>query len=162
MAAAARRYLAATQAADGSWSPLWFGNEHASDENNPVYGTAQVIKHLSGNDSLATRAHALIQTGLGYLLTAQKPDGSFGGDATAPSSIEETAVALHALCGSSSIQNLAPSIQWLLTATRNGTHFPTAPIGLYFARLWYHEQLYPVVWTLGALQAARRQGLRIK
>lgn len=155
-------YLKRVQLSNGVWIPLWFGNEHASDENNPVYGTAQVIKHLSGNDSLATRAHALIQTGLGYLLTAQKPDGSFGGDATAPSSIEETAVALHALCGSSSIQNLAPSIQWLLTATRNGTHFPTAPIGLYFARLWYHEQLYPVVWTLGALQAARRQGLRIK
>ena len=155
-------YLKRVQLSNGVWIPLWFGNEHASDENNPVYGTAHVIKHLSGNDSLATQADALIQTGLCYLLTAQKSDGSFGGDATAPSSIEETAVALHALCGSSSIQNLAPSIQWLLTATRNGTHFPTAPIGLYFARLWYHEQLYPVVWTLGALQAARRQGLRIK
>jgi len=149
-------YLKRVQLSNGAWIPLWFGNEHTSDENNPVYGTAQVIKHLSGNDSLATRARALIQTGLDYLLTAQKSDGSFGGDATAPSSIEETAVALHALCGSSSIQHLAPSIQWLLAATRNGTHFPTAPIGLYFARLWYHEQLYPVVWTLGALQAARR------
>ena len=26
-----------------------------------------------------------------------------------------------------------------------------APIGLYFALLWYHERLYPLVWALEAL-----------
>jgi squalene-hopene/tetraprenyl-beta-curcumene cyclase len=44
---------------------------------------------------------------------------------------------------------------WLLEATRDGTDFPSVPIGLYFARLWYHERLYPIIWTLGALKAAR-------
>jgi squalene-hopene/tetraprenyl-beta-curcumene cyclase len=110
----------------------------------------------------------LIQSGLGYLFAAQKSDGSFGGDKNTPSSIEETAVALQALCAGSSIHlpatlraamhagPLASGIQWLITATRHGTHFPPAPVGLYFARLWYHEQLYPVIWMLGAMQAARR------
>jgi squalene-hopene/tetraprenyl-beta-curcumene cyclase len=42
-----------------------------------------------------------------------------------------------------------------VAATEQGTRFPAAPIGLYFARLWYHERLYPVVWALGALKALR-------
>ena len=44
-AAAARavQFLAATQRTDGTWIPLWFGNEHAPDEDNPAYGTARVL-----------------------------------------------------------------------------------------------------------------------
>jgi squalene-hopene/tetraprenyl-beta-curcumene cyclase len=149
-------YLKKNQAAEGSWLPLWFGNEHTPDEMNPVYGTAQVLNHLSGQPELATRAADLIRDGLRYLQTAQKPDGSFGGDATSPSSIEETAVAVHALALSdASPSTLQPSLEWLLDATQGGTHFPSAPIGLYFARLWYHERLYPVIWTLQALKSAR-------
>jgi len=148
-------YLKKNQATDGSWLPLWFGNEHTPDEMNPVYGTAQVLNHLGGHPDLSARAVGLIQTGLRYLQAAQKPDGSFGGDPASPASIEETAVALHALCLSGSPPSAA--LQWLLTATREGTHFPSAPIGLYFARLWYHERLYPVIWTLQALKTARQR-----
>ncbi len=153
----ALRYLQRVRTADKAWLPLWFGNEHTHDESNPVYGTAQVVHYLGENARLAAQAGDLIQSGLDYLRSAQKADGSFGGDATTPPSIEETAVALHALSLSDSPPStLRPSLAWLLTATRHGTHFPPAPIGLYFARLWYHEQLYPVIWTLGALQAARK------
>lgn len=149
-------YLKKNQAADGSWLPLWFGNEHTPDEMNPVYGTAQVMNHLLGSEALSAQAATLIQKGLHYLQAAQQPDGSFGGDPTSPASLEETAVALHALCLSGSPPSaLRPSLEWLLTATREGTHFPSAPIGLYFARLWYHERLYPVIWTLQALRSAR-------
>ncbi len=149
-------YLAKTQRADGSWVPLWFGNEHAKGEENPVYGTAQVLAYLAGCGAIAEKAKPLIQAGARYLLAAQKADGSWGGDATAPSSIEETGVALHALIQSGASFQFAPPLRWLLTATKEGTHFPTAPIGLYFARLWYHERLYPVVWTLQALASAQR------
>jgi squalene-hopene/tetraprenyl-beta-curcumene cyclase len=148
-------YLKRVQLKDGSWIPLWFGNEHTPDENNPVYGTAQVVNHLSGSAQLASKFEVLIQSGRQYLRSARKADGSFGGDANAPASIEETAVALHALSGEE--QGVSASVQWLIAATENGTRFPTAPIGLYFARLWYHEQLYPVVWTLGALRAAKKR-----
>jgi len=37
------RYLAAQQRPDGSWVPLWFGNQHHPQEENPVYGTAKVL-----------------------------------------------------------------------------------------------------------------------
>jgi squalene-hopene/tetraprenyl-beta-curcumene cyclase len=148
------RYLKSQQRQNGSWVPLWFGNEHAKDEENPVYGTAMVTAYLSGSRALAEKAEALIASGVSYLLKTQKGDGSWGGDETAPSSIEETAVALTALCrtgASSAAREKAAS--WLISATREGTHFPPSPIGLYFARLWYHEQLYPVVWTLQALRS---------
>jgi squalene-hopene/tetraprenyl-beta-curcumene cyclase len=151
------RYLQSQQRQNGSWVPLWFGNEHAKDEENPVYGTAMVTAYLSGSRSLAEKAEALIASGVAYLLKTQKNDGSWGGDETAPSSIEETAVALTALCrtgASSAAREKAAS--WLISATREGTQFPPSPIGLYFARLWYHEQLYPVVWTLQALRSMSR------
>lgn len=151
-------YLAKNQASDGSWLPLWFGNEHTPDEMNPVYGTAQVLNHLFGNKALSVQAAPLLQNGLEYLQTAQKPDGSFGGDPASPASLEETAVALHALSLSGSPPSaLRSSLDWLLQATRQGMHFPSAPIGLYFARLWYHERLYPMIWTLQALQSARQR-----
>ncbi len=49
----ALRYLRNHQRADGSWIPLWFGNEHAPEEENPVHGTAMVLlglAQMSGSD----------------------------------------------------------------------------------------------------------------
>lgn len=154
---AAIGYLEKTQRGEGSWVPLWFGNEHAQAEENPVYGTAQVVAYLRGAVRLGRQAQPLVGRGVNYLLRTQKPDGSWGGDARAPSSIEETAVALHALASVSEVPRevLERAATWLLQATQNGTHFPPAPIGLYFARLWYHEKLYPVIWTLQALRSAK-------
>ncbi len=154
----ALRYLRRVQRAEGSWIPLWFGNENARDEGNPVYGTAQVVAYLSGQTALAEQARGLVTTGAQYLVKTQQPNGGWGGDTAAPASIEETAVALHALCAAK-IEvpegRVSRAVDWLLEATRNGTEFPPAPIGLYFARLWYHEKLYPVIWTLQALQSAK-------
>ena len=39
-------FLAKTQRKDGSWLPLWFGNQHAPDDINPTYGTARVVLGL--------------------------------------------------------------------------------------------------------------------
>lgn len=148
-------YLRNTQRADGSWIPLWFGNEHAKDEENPVYGTAMVVGYLSGTPALAAQCGDLIQRGSSYLLSAQKADGGFGGDEQAPATIEETAVAARALLGGDAPtrKRAVQAVDWLLSATQEGTHFPCAPIGLYFARLWYHERLYPVVWTAQTLRS---------
>ena len=35
-------YLARTQHVDGSWAPLWFGNQHADEVANLTYGTSRV------------------------------------------------------------------------------------------------------------------------
>ena len=42
--ATGRNYLATVQAHDGHWSPLWFGNQHRKEEDNPTYGTSRVLR----------------------------------------------------------------------------------------------------------------------
>jgi hypothetical protein len=44
-------------------------------------------------------------------------------------------------------------------ATAGGHHTPASPIGLYFARLWYAEALYPVIFAAHALAKTRGQTL---
>lgn len=36
-------HLLSTQRSDGSWVPLWFGNQYHPAEENPVYGTSRVL-----------------------------------------------------------------------------------------------------------------------
>lgn len=154
-------YLRKTQRADGSWIPLWFGNENAAGDDNPVYGTAMVIAYLSNEPRLAEQATALIRSGVTYLLKQQQASGAWGGDLTTPGSLEETAVTLHALCQAAPYEivpeeSLKTGVEWMLAVTKDGTFFPAAPIGLYFARLWYHEKLYPIIWTAQAWSSVLR------
>jgi squalene-hopene/tetraprenyl-beta-curcumene cyclase len=157
--AAARgwKYLARVQRDDGSWTPLWFGNEQAPNEENPVFGTARVLLayHEEGMFSGAEPATANRQSSraVAYLLAAQNGDGSWGGAREIPGSIEETAVACEALRG------LAPAraarekgLAWLRSAIQAGGCNAPAPIGLYFSRLWYFERLYPMIFSLAALR----------
>jgi squalene-hopene/tetraprenyl-beta-curcumene cyclase len=39
----------------------------------------------------------------------------------------------------------------LVAAVEAGTYVQPAPIGFYFAKLWYYERLYPRIFTLAAL-----------
>ena len=41
----------------------------------------------------------------------------------------------------------------LVEKTDSGRKFPPAPIGFYFAKLWYFEEQYPLIWTVAALEA---------
>jgi squalene-hopene/tetraprenyl-beta-curcumene cyclase len=157
--------LAARQRPDGPWVPLWFGNQHHPQEENPVYGTARVV--------MAYRDLGLLDTeparrGLNWLATHQDPGGGWGGSAMAgpagapaTSSVEETALAVEALLAAGPDPATEPAttkgLTWLVQAVESGRHREAAPIGLYFARLWYYERLYPLCFTLSALgQAVRR------
>ena len=124
------------------WEPLWFGNEHAPGEINLVYGTSMVLHYLRE----AGVTGELVDGAARWLTAAQNEDGSWG----AKGSVEETAVAITALKGILGVE-LSSALAWLDQATEQGTKFPQSPIGLYFARLWYHEKLYPVVWTVEAV-----------
>lgn len=46
---------------------------------------------------------------------------------------------------------LARGVDWIVQATARGTTFVPAPIGFYFAKLWYYEELYPLIFTVAAL-----------
>ena len=173
---AALQFLSKRQEPDGAWTPLWFGNQFAPDESNRTYGTSRVLLAL-----LCTIGHhaelprTQFTAGLKWILRSQNPDGGWGGQSDVPSSIEETALAIESLTAciskhalmlpnskllsdsdhAATLSAIQSGLHWLLSATRSGTDFPASPIGFYFAKLWYFEKLYPLVYTVAALNRAR-------
>jgi squalene-hopene/tetraprenyl-beta-curcumene cyclase len=153
-------YLAKTQRADGAWVPLWFGNQHAPEDENPVYGTSRVVLALEALGDLP-QIEALRSRGVQWLLAAQNSDGGWGGDREVASSIEETALAVQALSAADAPSSearlaLQRGVSWLVEHTEGGTSFPPSPIGFYFAKLWYYEELYPLIFAVAAFQRAAR------
>ena len=142
------RFLEQSQRRDGAWAPLWFGNQFGANDENPVYGASRVLMHLN-ELRLSSRMTARATQ---WLIAAQNRDGGWGGDAGLASSIEETAVAVAALAGSAAA---ARGAAWLIGATREGEDAPPSPIGFYFARLWYAERLYPLIFAIDALARSR-------
>jgi squalene-hopene/tetraprenyl-beta-curcumene cyclase len=178
------RYLAMAQRPDGSWVPLWFGNQDHPAEENPVYGTSRVLlayRDLSRIDEQAATR------GLRWLVTNQNPDGGWGSARCSPqcpgpspaakilsamlnaaaangSSVEETAWALEALLSGLDNRLLAvdnsmqtairQGVDWLVRAVEDGRHQQPAPVGFYFAKLWYYEKLYPLIFTVSSLGQA--------
>ncbi|MBN1509481.1 MAG: hypothetical protein JW955_21720 [Sedimentisphaerales bacterium] len=169
----ALRYLRDTQRADGSWVPLWFGNQLTPSQENPVYGTGRALSHLASCGSRIADCGfdpqslwAMQDHAARWLLNVQNADGGWGGAASVTSSIEETSLAVDALA-TASLQSVIRNPQsvieatqrgaaWLIAATRCGRSTPACPIGLYFARLWYFEELYPLIFALSALSKVRR------
>ena len=164
-------YLARAQKTNGSWIPLWFGNQFDSQQQNPVYGTAKVIMSLSRIlPRLNLKYITMLQKAIYWLLSAQNVDGSWGANKSIKPSIEETALAVDALAGLLNIlavtsekdYTMHPPVKqmrsqalkgaaWLVKRIENITSLTPSPIGLYFARLWYFEELYPVIFTLSAM-----------
>jgi len=171
----ALQFLSHHQLSTGAWSPLWFGNEHAPDEQNLTYGTGRVLAALA---SLAAAERSgwfdpyferlledTLLRGTTWLLRAQQPHGAWSGVERGPVSIEESALALTALARAlphlpRQHESIAAAISrgalWLIGQVESGKWKHPSPIGFYFARLWYYEQLYPMIFTVGALTAISR------
>jgi squalene-hopene/tetraprenyl-beta-curcumene cyclase len=147
-------FLARSQRADGSWLPLWFGNEHSPDDENFTYGTALVLTALGELDGRGyTLPDGMIRRAAESLAAAQNPDGGWSGGAGGPSSGEETALALEALAGTAHVGTVERGTEWLVARVESGAWREPAPIGFYFAKLWYYERLYPLIFSVGALSA---------
>lgn len=152
-------YLIRTQREDGAWVPLWFGSEHAPGDENPLHGTAHVVtalRELSESGMLPALGPAT--RGMAWIASAQNDDGGWGGVRGAPSSTEETALAVEALAGTSHGASVERGVAWLVERVESGAWGEPSPIGFYFAKLWYHERLYPLVWTVGALGRVSARG----
>jgi len=154
---AARRlhvYLERAQAPDGTWCALWFGSQAAPDEENRVFSTARVVWALRDDARTAARAAGMLERAEQWLVTAQHADGGWGADAGGPVGIETTGAAVAALAGTGHGEAVRRGAAWLAARAAGGDALPAAPIGLYFARLWYSERLYPVVFSLAGLSRA--------
>ena len=145
------RWMKKDQQPDGSWIPLWFGDQDASDERSPVYGTAVAVEHL--NVSSNPVAKILAAKGAAYLVSAQNDDSGWGGACGVRSKITHTAKAISALTAFSTQYReiIEKGLDYLHTAYLSGELEKREPIGLYFARLWYSEELYNIIFVLNAL-----------
>lgn len=148
-------YLEKTQAESGYWLPLWFGNQHLATEENPIYGTSKV---LLAYDALKKNDTSTALRGYQWLADQQNEDGGWGGGANdlgeITSSTEETALALNTLLTASKgdfNRQIAAGANWLVNAVSTGRHRESSPIGFYFAKLWYYERLYPMIFTVETL-----------
>ena len=166
------QWLLDAQRADGSWLPLWFGNEDQPDDSNPVYGTSRVLSALRDLGDL-DEPHA--QRAARWLLDVQNEDGGWSGvatiEASARSSVEETSLAIESLLAYQALGDRCPEaidsrrlaasldrgVNWIIRAVEENRHTKPSPIGFYFAKLWYYEQLYPQVFAVSALNRARAQ-----
>ncbi|MCY1722972.1 hypothetical protein OU798_21675 [Prolixibacteraceae bacterium Z1-6] len=153
----AAAFLQKQQQKNGSWLPLWFGNQHTSTHENPVYGTARVLTYLndslpclSANSELKENIKAQISRGENFLIEVQNNDGSWGGDKNIPGTMEETALSVSALSSKNFEDACTLGLNWLDQSNKtNG--LTAAPIGLYFASLWYDEKMYPLTAYLEAI-----------
>ena len=142
---------------NGSWNPLWFGNQFTTDNRNPVYGTAKVSIYLNDSilcsclDNIMKRnIGQMLDKAANYLVDQQNQDGSWGGEIGVNGTIEETSLAIAALTGNDRDACLK-GFDWLQDEfDKNGLR--SSPIGLYFAMLWYDEKLYPLVYYIEALR----------
>lgn len=147
-------FLTMHQSDKGAWLPLWFGNQQTDDMTNPVYGTSKVCVYLSDclafqrpGSEFTEHLSGLVNKAQNYLLLQQNSDGSWGGKKDVTGTIEETSLAVSALA-SGYEEACLNGIAWV---EKHGKLTP-APIGLYFALLWYDEKMYPLIYYTEALR----------
>jgi squalene-hopene/tetraprenyl-beta-curcumene cyclase len=91
--------------------------------------------------------------GVKWLIGNQNDDGGWSGRRGLPSSTEETALAVEALAGVPGAESAVISgANWLAGKVGDGSVADPSPIGFYFAKLWYFERLYPIIFATGALR----------
>ncbi|MBR3794074.1 MAG: squalene--hopene cyclase [Alistipes sp.] len=145
-------WMSREQAEDGSWTPLWFGDQGADDERSPVYGTATAVEYLSQSKNEAVGP--LIERGAKFLTGAQNDDGGWGGARGVESKVTLTARALSALASVESADRevVERGFDYIYRAWQRGDMYRAEPIGLYFARLWYSEPMYNMTFVLMAMK----------
>jgi squalene-hopene/tetraprenyl-beta-curcumene cyclase len=175
-------FLEIEQHGGGSFPALRFGNEHHPDGQNLVYGTSRVLLMCG---QLGLLEFEMARRAARWLVSSQHACGGWGPPRTPldysgvyrkngsqswrtnPTmekfcSVEETAVAVEALLplaetDEQSARAVSHGLNWLIDAIEQDRHRQPAVIGVHFTKMWYHERLYPLVFSAGALTRAIRQ-----
>lgn len=138
-----RQYLKKVQRPDGAFVPLWFGDQQSPTKEAPIYGSAVVLEHLQGV------AEPFLQKTMEFLLAAQQPAGDWG-------TVTVTARCVGALApypeAGSAVRRAR---DFLRKFAEQPETIPPEPIGLYFAHLWYSEELYAPIFLLNAFAGER-------
>jgi squalene-hopene/tetraprenyl-beta-curcumene cyclase len=99
----------------------------------------------------------MIGKGLQFLIESQNSDGGWGAARGANSTAEETAIVLDVMSLDIIRERVLDfekikksGLLWILNRTNNGEFLSPAPVGLYFAKLWYAEKMYPLIWISSA------------
>lgn len=152
----ALKYLQRSQQPDGSWRPLWFGNPFSENHSNPLYGTSRVLQGIKGLDD--PTALEIRTRGIRWIVGNQNADGGWGSETGTKSTCEETALAVKTLTvyrenGMEIRENTIESgLKWVTEHANDVKNLKASPVGLYFAKLWYAENLYPPIFLLSAMQ----------
>jgi squalene-hopene/tetraprenyl-beta-curcumene cyclase len=97
---------------------------------------------------------ALATMQIPFLLKCQNDDGGWGGNRNVRSKVTYTSRVLAALAYFPDQYTEARQRGWdyLYRRYQDGTLYENEPVGLYFSRLWYSEELYNVTFLLHAIK----------
>jgi squalene-hopene/tetraprenyl-beta-curcumene cyclase len=171
-------YLTEKQHVDCSFVPRWFGNEYQPADQNLVIGTAAVLVMCAELKRLETQT---AQDAARWLLSAQHSSGGWGpprspvnysgaeGDGFRARreneamakfcTVEETALAISALLplvetNPAFSRAASQGLNWLVNVVEQDAHRRPAVLSFYPSKIWYHERLYPLVFSAEALSLA--------
>ena len=91
--------------------------------------------------------------------TAAIDEAAHIGEAAITAADTETA-GTRTVAGAEASAGVNKGLTWLVHKVESGGLFDPAPIGFYFAKLWYYEKLYPIIFTVAALGRARNKRSR--
>ena len=140
----------AYNARDGSWVPLWFGNQYHRTRRKP--GLRNRPGAVAYRDLRFASIRRPAQRGLEWLRRSRTPTaaGAAGIAVERPALVVQANVlaAVEALPAAAettlACRAAGSGLDWLLEAVETKQSASRcSPIGFYFAKLWYYEKLYP-------------------
>ena len=96
----------------------------------------------------------MLQQPLRFLISCQNADGGWGGNSGVTSKVTLTAKAIGALAQfrPETDDAIRRAVDYLYAQYQSGRLYRREPIGLYFSRLWYSEDLYSYTYLVTALR----------
>jgi len=141
------RYLKSVQRDNGAFVPLWFGDQWAANKEAMTYGSAVVLEHLCGLDE------PFLEKTRDFLLASQHASGGWGNVENLHDDVTVTARCVAALASYPDAKvAVRRAWEFLEPFVNDLNSIPREPIGLYFAHLWYSEELYAPIFLLNAIQ----------